>query len=114
MDQSGGDGSGQHPPPVVECEDYRAGAPRVISYGAAGVDPGAGAADRIWVHCGLIGTGMCIPPKLGTWALLLTNKLYCTRDCESLASIRNGFLALVFNWPRTQREWVRTWASHAC
>ncbi|MFI8087142.1 hypothetical protein ACIF9R_02360 [Streptomyces sp. NPDC086080] len=99
---------------MAECEDYRAGAPRVISYGAAGVDPGAGAADRIWGHCGFIGTGMCIPPKLGTWALLLTNKLYCTRDCESLTSIRNGFCVLVFNWPRTQREWVRTWASHAC
>lgn len=59
--------------------------------------PGTDPADRTWVHYGFTGTGMWISPKLGAWAVLLTNKLYFTRDREPLTAIRNRFRELVFN-----------------
>ncbi|MET9881283.1 serine hydrolase domain-containing protein [Actinacidiphila glaucinigra] len=58
--------------------------------------PGTTPADRTWVHYGFTGTGMWLSPKLGTWAVLLTNKLYFTRDREPLAAVRNSFRELVF------------------
>ncbi|MFF4403196.1 serine hydrolase domain-containing protein [Streptomyces sp. NPDC001404] len=58
--------------------------------------PGTEPADRIWVHYGFTGTGMWISPKKGTWAVLLTNKLYYTRDREPLTRIRNAFCELAF------------------
>ncbi|MEV5507893.1 serine hydrolase domain-containing protein [Streptomyces orinoci] len=58
--------------------------------------PGTDPADRTYVHYGFTGTGMWISPKQGTWAVLLTNKLYYTRDREPLTSIRNAFRGLVF------------------
>ena len=59
--------------------------------------PGTDPAEQTWVHYGFTGTGMWISPKLGTWAVLLTNKLYFTRDREPLTGIRNRFRELVFN-----------------
>ncbi|MFI6112897.1 serine hydrolase domain-containing protein [Kitasatospora sp. NPDC051164] len=56
--------------------------------------PGTDPAEQTWVHYGFTGTGMWISPKLGTWAVLLTNKLYFTRDREPLISIRNSFRQL--------------------
>ncbi|MBF6050151.1 serine hydrolase [Streptomyces sp. NRRL B-1677] len=58
--------------------------------------PGTEPADRTWVHYGFTGTGMWVSPKKGTWAVLLTNKLYYTRDREPLTHIRNAFCELVF------------------
>ncbi|MEV1009841.1 serine hydrolase domain-containing protein [Streptomyces sp. NPDC049881] len=58
--------------------------------------PGTGPAEQIWVHYGFTGTGMWLSPKTGTWAVLLTNKLYWTRDREPLTTIRNRFRELVF------------------
>ena len=58
--------------------------------------PGTDAAERIWVHYGFTGTGMWIAPGRGTWAVLLTNKLYYTRDREPLTTIRNRFRELAF------------------
>ncbi|MFI0742465.1 serine hydrolase domain-containing protein [Streptomyces sp. NPDC021100] len=58
--------------------------------------PGASSADRIWVHYGFTGTGMWLSPKTGSWAVLLTNKLYYTRDREPLTAIRNAFCSLAF------------------
>ncbi|GAU69789.1 penicillin-binding protein [Streptomyces sp. NBRC 110611] len=55
---------------------------------APGTDP---AADNIWVHYGFTGTGMWISPAKGRWAVLLTNKLYYTRDREPLTAVRNAF-----------------------
>lgn len=55
--------------------------------------PGTDRADHTWVHYGFTGTAMWISPKLGTWAVLLTNKVYYTRDREQLTSIRD--------WPAT-------------
>ncbi|WP_432097282.1 serine hydrolase domain-containing protein [Streptomyces sp. bgisy100] len=59
---------------------------------APGTDPG----DRIYVHYGFTGTGMWLSPKTGTWAVLLTNKLYYTRDREPLTDIRNAFRYQIF------------------
>ncbi|PBC84295.1 MULTISPECIES: serine hydrolase [unclassified Streptomyces] len=58
--------------------------------------PGTAPTNRTYVHYGFTGTGMWISPKRGTWAVLLTNKLYYTRDREPLTRIRNAFGALTF------------------
>jgi CubicO group peptidase (beta-lactamase class C family) len=48
------------------------------------------------VHYGFTGTGMWISPDKGRWAVLLTNKLYYTRDRQPLTEIRNAFRELAF------------------
>ncbi|MDT3395364.1 serine hydrolase domain-containing protein [Streptomyces sp. B1866] len=58
--------------------------------------PGTAPADDIWVHYGFTGTGMWISPRRGRWAVLLTNKLYYTRDRQPLTDIRNTFRAVAF------------------
>ncbi|PBC97304.1 CubicO group peptidase (beta-lactamase class C family) [Streptomyces sp. Ag82_O1-15] len=58
--------------------------------------PGTTPADDIWVHYGFTGTGMWTSPQQGRWAVLLTNKLYYTRDRQPLTDIRNAFRALAF------------------
>lgn len=59
---------------------------------APGVDP----ANDIYLHYGFTGTGMWISRKEQRWAVLLTNKLYYSRDRQPLAQIRNAFRELVF------------------
>ncbi|WP_045562592.1 serine hydrolase domain-containing protein [Streptomyces sp. FxanaA7] len=59
--------------------------------------PGTEPSDDIWVHYGFTGTGMWISPRLQRWAVLLTNKLYYTRDRQPLTDIRNTFRVSVFN-----------------
>lgn len=59
---------------------------------ARGTDP----ADDIYVHYGFTGTGMWISPKQRRWAVLLTNKLYYSREHQPLTDIRNTFRELVF------------------
>jgi CubicO group peptidase (beta-lactamase class C family) len=58
--------------------------------------PGADPADGTWVHYGFTGTGMWISPKRQRWAVLLTNRLYYSRDRQPLTDIRNAFRELVF------------------
>ncbi|WP_328440606.1 beta-lactamase family protein [Streptomyces sp. NBC_00444] len=53
--------------------------------------------DDVWVHYGFTGTGMWISPGQNRWAVLLTNKLYFTRDREPLTHVRNAFRAVVFS-----------------
>ncbi|PJN03757.1 serine hydrolase [Streptomyces sp. CB01201] len=53
--------------------------------------PGTGPADDVWVHYGFTGTGMWISPRQRRWAVLLTNKLYYTRDRQPLTDVRNAF-----------------------
>ncbi|MGW1754023.1 serine hydrolase domain-containing protein [Streptomyces mirabilis] len=53
--------------------------------------------EDIWVHYGFTGTGMWISPAKNRWAVLLTNKLYYTRDREPLTHVRNGFRSLAFS-----------------
>ncbi|MFG3117900.1 serine hydrolase domain-containing protein [Streptomyces sp. NPDC048197] len=60
---------------------------------AAGTVP---ATDDVWVHYGFTGTGMWISPSKNHWAVLLTNKLYYTRDREPLTAVRNAFRAEAF------------------
>lgn len=59
--------------------------------------PGTVASDDVWVHYGFTGTGMWISPRQRRWALLLTNKLYYTRDRQPLTDIRNTFRGLAFD-----------------
>lgn len=59
--------------------------------------PGTSHADDIWIHYGFTGTGMWISPAADRWAVLLTNKLYYTRDRQPLADIRNTFRELTFS-----------------
>jgi CubicO group peptidase (beta-lactamase class C family) len=58
--------------------------------------PGTSAVRDVWVHYGFTGTGMWISPHQGRWAVLLTNKLYYTRDRQPLAEVRNAFRELAF------------------
>ncbi len=58
--------------------------------------PGTTPTDDVWVHYGFTGTGMWISPGQRRWALLLTNKLYYTRDRQPLADVRNAFRGLAF------------------
>lgn len=39
---------------------------------------------------------MWICPQQGRWAVLLTNKLYYTRDRQPLTDVRNTFRTLAF------------------
>lgn len=49
-----------------------------------------------WVHYGFTGTGMWISPGQEKWAVLLTNKLFFTRDREPISAVRNAFRSLAF------------------
>ena len=59
--------------------------------------PGTATEHDVWVHYGFTGTGMWLSPTMGTWAALLTNKLYYTRDRGPLTDIRNSFRELAFS-----------------
>ena len=52
--------------------------------------------EDIWVHYGFTGTGMWVSPTRDRWAVLLTNKVYYSRDRGPIADVRNGFRRLVF------------------
>ncbi|MGW3488742.1 serine hydrolase domain-containing protein [Streptomyces sp. NPDC001054] len=56
--------------------------------------PGTTPDQDIWVHYGFTGTGMWISPTQDRWAVLLTNKLYYTRERQPLAGVRNAFREL--------------------
>ncbi|MEU2375553.1 serine hydrolase domain-containing protein [Streptomyces misionensis] len=58
--------------------------------------PGTLVEEDVWVHYGFTGTGMWVSPARGRWAVLLTNKLYYTRDRAPLTDVRNTFRALAF------------------
>ncbi|OIJ91359.1 serine hydrolase [Streptomyces sp. MUSC 14] len=53
-------------------------------------------AQDCWVHYGFTGTGMWVAPADDRWAVLLTNKLYYTRDRQPLTDVRNAFRGIVF------------------
>ncbi len=53
-------------------------------------------ADDTWVHYGFTGTALWISPTRQKWAVLLTNKLFHTRDRAPLTDIRDGFRGLAF------------------
>ncbi|MFE5082869.1 serine hydrolase domain-containing protein [Streptomyces mirabilis] len=59
--------------------------------------PGTTGEKDVWVHYGFTGTGMWISPVQDRWAVLLTNKLYYTRDRQPLTDVRNTFRQLAFS-----------------
>ncbi|MFE3167947.1 serine hydrolase domain-containing protein [Streptomyces sp. NPDC059224] len=59
--------------------------------------PETAPANDVWVHYGFTGTGMWISPQQSRWTVLLTNKLYYTRDRQPLTDIRNAFCGLAFS-----------------
>ncbi|WP_329309661.1 serine hydrolase domain-containing protein [Streptomyces sp. NBC_01262] len=58
--------------------------------------PATDPAQGTYVHYGFTGTGMWINPTQDRWAVLLTNKLYYTRDRGPLTDVRNTFRTLAF------------------
>ncbi|MGW5659474.1 serine hydrolase domain-containing protein [Streptomyces sp. NPDC003758] len=58
--------------------------------------PGTTTVEDVWVHYGFTGTAMWISPTKNRWAVLLTNKLYYTRDRGPLTEVRNTFRELAF------------------
>ncbi|MFC5161443.1 serine hydrolase [Nonomuraea angiospora] len=54
---------------------------------------GTDSLDGLYEHYGFTGTGMWISLKQERWAVLLTNKLYYSRDRHPLTEIRNAFRA---------------------
>lgn len=53
--------------------------------------------EDVWLHYGFTGTGMWVSPTLRRWAVLLTNKVYYSRDRGPIAQVRNEFRRLVFH-----------------
>ncbi|RKT19237.1 CubicO group peptidase (beta-lactamase class C family) [Streptomyces sp. 1114.5] len=58
--------------------------------------PGTEPADGTFVHYGFTGTGFWVSPRLGRWALLLTNKVHYDRLTQPLTDLRNAFRRAVF------------------
>ena len=60
--------------------------------------PAAGTApqDDIWCHLGFTGTAMWLSPRRGRYAVLLTNKLYYTRDFTRINALRGDFMRCAF------------------
>ncbi|MET7303045.1 serine hydrolase domain-containing protein [Embleya sp. NPDC005575] len=58
--------------------------------------PGTCPAEGVYVHYGFTGTAMWISAQRRRWAVLLTNKVYFTREREPLGAIRDEFRRLAF------------------
>lgn len=59
--------------------------------------PGTAVREDIWTHTGFTGTGMWVSPARRRWAVLLTNKLYFTRETGPVTAVRDAFRAAVFS-----------------
>ncbi|MED5612398.1 serine hydrolase domain-containing protein [Janthinobacterium sp. P210005] len=57
---------------------------------------GTGPADDVWCHQGFTGTAMWLSPRRGRYAVLLTNKLYYTRDSARVNALRGDFMRCAF------------------
>ncbi|MEC3891823.1 serine hydrolase domain-containing protein [Nocardiopsis sp. LDBS1602] len=58
--------------------------------------PGTDPEEDVWVHYGFTGTGAWICPRQERWAVLMTNKLYYTRDREPITELRGAFRQAAF------------------
>ncbi|MCA1859209.1 beta-lactamase family protein [Janthinobacterium sp. HSC-3S05] len=58
---------------------------------------GTGPQDDVWCHQGFTGTAMWISPRRGRYAVLLTNKLYYTREFDRINDIRRDFMRCAFD-----------------
>jgi CubicO group peptidase (beta-lactamase class C family) len=54
-------------------------------------------ADDIWGHFGFTGTAMWVAPRRGRWAVLLTNKLYYSREIGPMYDVRKAFCQFAFD-----------------
>ncbi|MFF9840356.1 serine hydrolase domain-containing protein [Streptomyces sp. NPDC020422] len=59
--------------------------------------PGTGVREDVWTHTGFTGTGLWVSPTRARWAVLLTNKLYFTRETGPVTAVRDAFRAAVFS-----------------
>jgi CubicO group peptidase (beta-lactamase class C family) len=57
---------------------------------------GSGPQDDVWCHQGFTGTAMWLSPRRGRYAVLLTNKLYYTRDSARVNELRRDFMRCAF------------------
>ncbi|MDZ5633844.1 serine hydrolase domain-containing protein [Janthinobacterium sp. GMG1] len=57
---------------------------------------GTGPQDDVWCHQGFTGTAMWLSRRRGRYAVLLTNKLYYTRDSDRLNALRRDFMRGAF------------------
>ena len=58
---------------------------------------GTGPQDDIWCHLGFTGTAMWLSPRRGRYAVLLTNKLYYTREFDRINTLRRDFMRCAFD-----------------
>ncbi|TDY36007.1 serine hydrolase domain-containing protein [Janthinobacterium sp. 75] len=58
---------------------------------------GTGPEDDVWCHLGFTGTAMWISPRRGRYAVLLTNKLYYTRDFTRINALRSDVMRYAFD-----------------
>ncbi len=58
---------------------------------------GTGAQDDVWCHLGFTGTAMWLSPRRGRYAVLLTNKLYYTREFDRINALRRDFMRCAFD-----------------
>ncbi|MFJ8740870.1 serine hydrolase domain-containing protein [Embleya sp. NPDC127516] len=59
--------------------------------------PGTHPTEGIYTHYGFTGTAMWVSAKRHRWAVLLTNKVYYSREREPLNTIRDTFRGLAFD-----------------
>lgn len=58
---------------------------------------GTGPEDDVWCHLGFTGTALWLRPRRGRYAVLLTNKLYYTRDFTRINALRGDFMRCAFD-----------------
>ncbi|WP_152988576.1 serine hydrolase domain-containing protein [Janthinobacterium sp. Ant5-2-1] len=58
---------------------------------------GTGPQDDVWCHLGFTGTAMWLSPRRGRYAVLLTNKLYYTREFDRINALRRDFMRCAFD-----------------
>lgn len=52
--------------------------------------------DDVWCHLGFTGTALWLSPRRGRYGVLLTNKLYYTRDSTAINALRGDFMRCAF------------------
>ena len=58
---------------------------------------GTGAQDDVWCHLGFTGTAMWLSHRRGRYSVLLTNKLYYTREFDRINALRRDFMRCAFD-----------------
>ena len=58
---------------------------------------GTGPEDDVWCHLGFTGTALWLSPRRSRYAVLLTNKLYYTRDFARINALRGDFMRCAFD-----------------